>query len=438
MFSIKTPTLNACENRYTQVSKTTVTDDFLVITEFNSDSYSFSIKLDNDGNIYSAGTAGGDFALVKYLPSGILDSTFGTNGIVITQLPNSEALSIELDTNGNIYLAGFSTNADSNNNFTLVKYLPSGAPDTTFGTDGIVITQLPGNSSSIARSIHIDTNTGDIYLGGRVEYTGFESTEYIALVKYDQYGNFITMGTAGLTNYDVIMSAMKVDSDGNIYLTGTRDKTSERKKTILVKFLPTCVLDTMFGTDGIIVLEIDSTSDVASSSIQLDTNNNNIYLAGNIGDTSSDGTGIRGFLIKLDSSGTPDINFGPGGNGIVVTGGLLLSKVKAIYLYSDDIYLMGFLEEESGTYVRMFKYNNSTGVIDTDFGTDGFFDGNGDIYYPFSIELDSNENIYLGGFKFAQEESRDFVLAKYTFGESVISTSTILTTSIKFKVQKMV
>ncbi|MBA3752059.1 hypothetical protein H0X06_04675 [Candidatus Dependentiae bacterium] len=115
------------------------------------DDRAFTIGIDSNGRIvvggYSTEPVGiTDFALVRYLPTGILDPTFDlvTNtGIVLTTFsPNSAAIdSLTFDNQDNIVVTGFSNNG-FNDAFTTARYTQSGALDTTFGLNGIVVSNI--------------------------------------------------------------------------------------------------------------------------------------------------------------------------------------------------------------------------------------------------------------------------------------------------------
>src|SRR5262249_39669180 len=66
-----------------------------------------------------------DIAVARYLPSGALDQAFGTNGVTVTGLGNFRGLLIQSD--GRIVLASGST---------LIRLNSNGTRDAGFGTDG--------------------------------------------------------------------------------------------------------------------------------------------------------------------------------------------------------------------------------------------------------------------------------------------------------------
>ncbi|NTW33689.1 MAG: hypothetical protein HGB12_13895, partial [Bacteroidetes bacterium] len=129
------------------------------------------IALQTDGKSVATGfamnsNAGSSFAIVRYLQNGILDSSFGINGIVITPVENyinAVALSIDIQSNGKIIAAGGSGRGPTSD-FILIRYNSNGTLDTAFGTNGIVITSI-NNRQSVILSVDIQTD-GKIIAAG--------------------------------------------------------------------------------------------------------------------------------------------------------------------------------------------------------------------------------------------------------------------------------
>ena len=130
----------------------------IVTTNLGGDNnFAYAGALQPDGKIIVAGTtnkiAGGathSFALVRYLSNGTPDPSFGTNGIVVTDIAggtnaNSQAYACTVQSDGKIIAAGWSNKEGVNiYDFTLVRYNSNGTPDSTFGVNGIMTTNLGG------------------------------------------------------------------------------------------------------------------------------------------------------------------------------------------------------------------------------------------------------------------------------------------------------
>lgn len=84
-----------------------------------------------------------DFAMLRYTEHGILDSTFGINGKVVTAFSSGSntAHAIGLQEDQKILLAGF-LGTTPNHDFALARYSPDGTLDMGFGNGGKVITNF--------------------------------------------------------------------------------------------------------------------------------------------------------------------------------------------------------------------------------------------------------------------------------------------------------
>src|SRR5215471_9142757 len=124
----------------------TFSGDGKVRTKFRRESAAYSIAIQADGKIVAAGTvydsANSDCAIIRYKLNGDLDSTFGQNGKVTTDIGISEyAHSITIQTDGKIVVVGsFSNGWDYD--FALVRYTQNGKLDSSFGKKGKVTTDL--------------------------------------------------------------------------------------------------------------------------------------------------------------------------------------------------------------------------------------------------------------------------------------------------------
>lgn len=132
-----------------------------------------------------------NFALLVFSPSGALDNSFNTDGIVTTDLAvdfnpevDDEAFALSLRPEGKFLLAGRSTRGgtvnsatgDVSGNFALARYLNNGLLDQTFNpdpdvrpitsNDGKVITDFPGaNSEDAIRGIAVQDDGGIVAVG---------------------------------------------------------------------------------------------------------------------------------------------------------------------------------------------------------------------------------------------------------------------------------
>ncbi len=110
----------------------------------------------------------------RNINTGVLDSSFDTDGVVISNPAesNETLFSIAVDS-GYVYLAGYDkTLDDTNTQWRLEKRnITTGALDTTFDADGILTMNI-SDSSDIIYSIDVDFNY--IYIAG-IDYSPGDS-----------------------------------------------------------------------------------------------------------------------------------------------------------------------------------------------------------------------------------------------------------------------
>jgi uncharacterized delta-60 repeat protein len=103
------------------------------------------------GNVYVNNSSTREFALARFNTDGSLDATFGSGGVVYTAITgalgdSAEALAVALQSNGDIVAGG----ASGGYEWALARYTPSGALDPSFGSGGIVLTPEDGFVNGLA------------------------------------------------------------------------------------------------------------------------------------------------------------------------------------------------------------------------------------------------------------------------------------------------
>jgi uncharacterized delta-60 repeat protein len=142
---------------------------------------------------------GTGIGLVRYTSSGELDTTFGTNGITVTTFAGIafDPFGFAVQKNGDILVGGVAATRSGLNKFGLARYTSSGVLDTTFGTNGLVITKV-GTRSDAPSALLLQPN-GQIVMGG------FEVAEgnipgMMSLVRYNANGALdTTFGKGGIS-----------------------------------------------------------------------------------------------------------------------------------------------------------------------------------------------------------------------------------------------
>lgn len=204
-------------------------------------------------------------SLARYLPNGSPDSSFGNGGYVETPTgDNASAQAIALQPDGKIVVAGSSQADDSGESeFTIARYNSDGFLDTSFGTDGISNTAIPEPASpsfADAKALAILPD-GELLVGGTA---GFEndavtaSTTFFALARYEPDGSLDpTFGDGGIVQTrfdgDLGLNGIAVLSDGGVLAVGTAYGPGhgvDFHRMALVRYEPDGALDPKFGNGG--------------------------------------------------------------------------------------------------------------------------------------------------------------------------------------------
>ncbi|MFF5496835.1 calcium-binding protein [Streptomyces aquilus] len=239
-----------------------------------------------DGKILAGARAGGDFALVRLLPNGTLDTSFDGDGIVDTSFGaegGAIAKDMVVQSNGKIVLAGYS--GETSFDFALARYNADGSLDTTFGGDGKVTTDLGGYNWGETVAVQ---STGKILMSGG---TGEDFT----LVRYNLDGTLDGgFGTGGVVTTDFgptsAVNDLAVHPDDRILAGG-----SAGTDFALARYNADGTADTGFATGGRTTTDFGAFDRVGALALQTD---GKIVAAGDTGDD-------RALARYLGGTGTP-------------------------------------------------------------------------------------------------------------------------------------
>lgn len=176
----------------------------IVVTDIGSmDNYIFAMALQADGKIIAAGIHNSaDLILGRYLANGKVDSTFGTSGFTIipTNVSSSSKADVVIQSDGKILVTGI-YRTGSNSDFVVIRLNADGTIDTGFGVAGLAITDL-GNNLDWPGEMTLQAD-GKILVAG---HTGMGNplTSNAALVRYNSDGSLDnTFGTGGKVIQDL-------------------------------------------------------------------------------------------------------------------------------------------------------------------------------------------------------------------------------------------
>ena len=201
--------------------------------------------------------------VVKFNGGGILDSTWGTNGNGFTDIPNffissqDTANAIRVQTDGKIILGGTSTNNNlpQQRCFVLARLLSNGLIDATYGTGGVVITDLSPAYNLEGKTMGIQPDD-KIVLGGTWDILGTTPASF-ALARYTTSGSLdLTFGLAGtgLILEDLLPNpgyveegySLAIQPDGKILMGGVLNENQNEsgpQRFILARYFYTPIPD---------------------------------------------------------------------------------------------------------------------------------------------------------------------------------------------------
>jgi uncharacterized delta-60 repeat protein len=371
-----------------------------------------AVAIQPDGKILAAGWAdisGTDyFALARYNANGTLDTTFGNNGKLLTNVVGfPDSIAVEAD--GNILVSGANTSSPA----TLVCYNANGTLDTTFGNGG-ELTNLPfyGQASMLIQP------DGKIVLAGITDLAGGITSLMVARFNADgtadssfgSGGEVITHVGSG--NYNYSNGSLALQTNGDI-IVGCLDPTSGTAID-LIRYNTNGSLDTTFGTGGIAyVPEPAGDSSIKNpNGIEVQSNGKIVATAPAL-DSSSH---AQPAAVRVNADGSLDTSYGNGGWATIEIGAG--DTLTASALQPDGKLLMAGY---AGSYASLIRLTgDTTPTAASTLSVTGFPTvNNAGIAGSFTVTaLDANGNTatgYTGTVHFTSSDPNAVLPADYTF-----------------------
>ncbi len=338
------------------------------------------------------------FTTKAFSQAGIIDSTFGINGVVSTPLSTSllaTCRNVLALPNGQYIATGF-TQSGVYTYYTAVRYNNNGSIDNAFGTNGISQTTI-GTSTSCYSYCSALQSDGKIVLGG--DY--YDGTGYqFGVTRLLSNGQLDTLfGTGGSTSISAgnvppsnYGGSIAIQSTGKIIISGTAISTNT--DFCMARLKSDGSIDNTFGTNGVVITPIGSLTDNCySMAIQSD---DKIVLAGDI----SIGTTYVFACARYDMNGNLDNTFGTNGIGIYPMGTTDDDYGYGIVIQPDKKIVFGGTGYYNSQYNFVVLRVDSNGVLDSGFGANGFainsiVSGSGDSGR--SLALQSDGKIVVAG-----------------------------------------
>lgn len=327
--------------------------------------------LKGDGRLVVAGTLQyGSYVAARYTDTGQLDPTFGGGDGVAALAPGGSArgTGVALQGDGHLLVAGIVPGFPANR-FGVARFDDAGAPDLSFGTNGLASAVVGNGGTLTARVLALPD--GRVVLGGDCEYGPVGSTSVgMALVRFRADGTldptFGDLGTVILP-FGTISEGLAVarQPDGRVLIAGlTLPSSTGNFRMAVVRVDTTGVPDPTFGSGGYFSCVV-GTGNAIARALALEPDGR-ILVAG-----EAVGTGTDYALLRLTPQGALDPSFD--GDGIALTT-LSLSGNDAAYgiaLQPDGrILATGSSWDGAKTVFSVARFD-STGQLDPGYGDSG-------------------------------------------------------------------
>ncbi len=400
-----------------------------------------AIASDNNGNVYVTGYTGTndlpDYATIKINPFGetLWVKTYNGSGN-----GSDRANAIGLDYLGNVYITGESEGIGSSYDYVTVKYNSNGEQEWVQRYNGTA------NGIDEAIGLKID-NLGNIYVTGSSDGIG-SAIDYVT-IKYNSNGvEQWAQRFNGIGNGDDQATAIVLDNQDNVYITGESEGASTGIDYATIKYNATGIQQWVAQYDG------TGESDDYATAVAVN-NQGNVYVTGESDDPDADAdyatvkynsAGVHQWTRRYDGTGNDDdhaysISVDTAGN-VYVTGesfGLDSYYDYATIKYSttgvlqwvqryngtgngNDLAYSVLLDSQGNVYVTGESYSSSSGIdfASVKYNSAGVqlwvvrYNGPGNNSdYPSSLVIDSSENIYVTGQSEGVNTNYDFLTIKY-------------------------
>jgi uncharacterized delta-60 repeat protein len=256
--------------------------DGMALVDFGGEASARAVALQGDGKVVLAGFAlqpfgtgccVSDFALARLTGAGALDSSFHSDGRVVTDFrPGADngqdaAHTLAVQADGRILAAGSGVAGDISVDFAVARYRGDGSLDPTFSNDGRVTTDFVGYFDEI-RDLALDSS-GRIVAGGQsCEFPGdLDEVCDFGLARYTSWGALDRQfGRQGRVRTDlgadvgegirgvVVQQGGRIVAAGNTSGPGASD-------VGLTRYRSDGRLDPSFGVNGVVITPVSPSTD---------------------------------------------------------------------------------------------------------------------------------------------------------------------------------
>ncbi len=301
------------------------------------------------------------------LSGGSLDPAFGTGGAVRANYgPGSIAHAVAIQADGKLVVGGTGARVGDprDTSFGLLRYNTNGTLDTSFGRGGQFNLDF-GPYDDAATDVKIQPD-GKIVAVTADFRSGSLTASRFAVVRVNANGTLDAgFGLDGVASHDAVAgafegpSALVIQPDGKLVAVGT-SVGSPRNLIVLVRWHANGVLDTGFGSNGVVTTAGNAATDAVLQS------DGKIVVAANVGSSAA--------LVRYHTDGRLDGTFGSGGFSTTDFGGrVAVARAVAAQPADGKLVVTGYVAPDPGGAAADFALArfHHNGSLDAGFGTNG-------------------------------------------------------------------
>jgi uncharacterized delta-60 repeat protein len=337
---------------------TTFGNDGMIVTPFATQDFNFAqadaVDLQPDGSVVVGGSAPGidangneqafEFTIVRYTADGLLDGSFGNGGVVQVSFggdDNADTVTVQPD--GTILTSGTSAPSGGGIDGTLsgtgsvsdvtVQLNADGSLVTSFGNGGEIITAPPPDTTPAdptsllpatwTISTQITQPDGKLVVAGSATDDATSGQDF-AVARFNADGSLDTsFGDGGMVvtpfatqDFNSAQAdAVDLQPDGSIVVGGSApgidaNGNEQASEFTIVRYTADGVLDSNFGTGGIVQVSFGGEDNADSVTAQAD---GTIFATG----TSFNTDFSLDVAVQLNADGSFDTSYGNGGQFVI-------------------------------------------------------------------------------------------------------------------------
>lgn len=347
--------------------------DGVTVTRFtNSYGVATDVAIQSDGKIVVVGSMhrndslDSDFAIVRYTRNGRLDGTFSGNGKLRTDFDGhfDGALALAVGASGSLVVVG-----QSLDHLAVAKYLADGRLDDSFSGDGRA--RFPRDGFFAGNDVVLQPD-------GRIVVVGTNGSELMIMRLRADGAPDDTFGGDGIVTTDVGVSydaahAVVVTGSGKIVVGGEANIDPARSSDFVVaRFRSDGSLDRSFSGDGLVTADFASYEDSVNDLVL--AGGGGVIAVGQASEFpgGADQSSDVG-LARFGKDGTPVSSFGTDGKALIDFGSYFDNSHGAAMLDDGSLAVASHLVA-GGATAAVARLDAATGALDPAFGVSGIAD----------------------------------------------------------------